>query len=127
METFRKIVKWTIGIIAVLVLLVILFFNYASYSDGYRVGVPIKVSHKGNIFKTYEGELNVGGLTNSSEGVLPTTWAFSIRGADQEVRDKLNSAVEQGHRVKVFYKEKYIRIFWRGDTKYFVYDVQPVQ
>jgi hypothetical protein len=126
METFKRIVKWTIGIIAALILLVILFFNYASYSDGYRVGVPIKVSHKGNIFKTYEGELNVGGLTNSAEGVLPTTWAFSIRGGDEEVREKLNSAVEQGQRVKVFYKEKYIRIFWRGDTKYFVYDVQPV-
>ncbi len=110
-----------------LVIIVLLFLNYANYSDGYRVGVPIKVSHKGNLFKTYEGELNVGGLTNSSEGVLPTTWAFSIRGADQDVRDKLSAAVESGTRVKLFYKEKYIRIFWRGDTKYFVYEVQPVK
>jgi hypothetical protein len=127
METFRKIVKWTLGIMVALVIIVLLFLNYANYSDGYRVGVPIKVSHKGNLFKTYEGELNVGGLTNSSEGVLPTTWAFSIRGADQDVRDKLSAAVESGTRVKLFYKEKYIRIFWRGDTKYFVYEVQPVK
>jgi hypothetical protein len=27
--------------------------------------------------------------------------------------------------VKVLYREKYVKLFWRGDTRYFVYEVQP--
>ena len=117
---FRKILLAAAG----LAVLVLLFIYYANYSDGFRAGVPIKVSHKGKIFKTYEGELNEGGLTNSSEGVLPAKWQFSIKSSDDEVREKLNQAIEQNKRVKVYYKEKYAKLFWLGDTKYFVYEVQ---
>lgn len=127
MEKFKKIVKWTIGTIVLLVIIVFLFLNYASYSTGFRVGTPIKLSHKGNIIKTWEGEMNIGGLTSSSEGVIPTSWEFSIHDGDEEVRKKLNEAIEQGQRVKLLYEEKYVRFFWQGDTKYFVYDVQAVQ
>lgn len=70
--------------------------------------------------------MNIGGLTSSAEGVIPTTWEFSIHDSDEEVREALNRAIEQGTRVKLFYKEKYARFFWQGDTKYFVHEVQPV-
>ncbi len=126
MDKFKKILRWTIGIIVAICLIIFLFLNYASYSDGFRVGTPIKLSHKGNIIKTWEGELNIGGLTSSAEGVIPTTWEFSIHGSDEEVREALNTAIERGTRVKLYYKEKYTRFFWQGDTKYFVYEVQPV-
>ncbi|MCX2743583.1 hypothetical protein OO013_06890 [Mangrovivirga sp. M17] len=126
MEKFKKILRWTIGIIIVGGLAVFLFLNYASYSKGYRVGTPIKLSKKGMVIKTWEGEMNIGGLTSSSEGVMPTTWEFSIHGSDREVRENLNDAIDQGQRVKLHYKEKYVRFFWQGDTKYFVYEVEPV-
>ncbi len=126
MEKFKKIVRWTIGIIAALAILIFLFFNYASYSEGFRVGTPIKLSKKGNIIKTWEGEMNIGGLTSSNEGVIPTQWEFSIHGSDEEVREKLNRAIERGNRVKLYYKEKYVRFFWQGDTKYFIYEVEPI-
>ncbi|QCK16305.1 6-phosphogluconate dehydrogenase [Mangrovivirga cuniculi] len=126
MEKFKKILKWTIGIIIVGGLAIFLFFNYASYSSGYRVGTPIKLSKKGMVIKTWEGEMNIGGLTSSSEGVMPTTWEFSIHGSDKGVRENLNEAIDKGQRVKLHYKEKYVRFFWQGDTKYFVYEVEPV-
>ena len=83
-----------------------LFLHYANYSDGYRAGVPIKISHKGKIIKTHEGELNEGGLTNTAQGVLPSKWAFSIKDSDSEVRVKLEEAIEKNKRVKVYYEEK---------------------
>ena len=75
----------------------------ASYSTGSRAGVPVKFSRKGVIFKTYEGELNVGGLTNSSEGAIPTSWKFSVRRSDENVHRDINRAMEESKRVKLFY------------------------
>ena len=119
-KTFGKFLL----IVVVVFIGVMLFLNYANYSDGYRAGVPIKISHKGKIIKTHEGELNEGGLTNTAQGVLPSKWAFSIKDSDSEVRVKLEEAIEQNRRVKVYYEEKYAQLFWLGDTKYFVYKVQ---
>ncbi|NMM49032.1 6-phosphogluconate dehydrogenase [Marinigracilibium pacificum] len=126
MDKIKKIFRWTIGIIIVAAIGVFLFLNYASYSSGYRVGTPIKLSKKGMVIKTWEGEMNIGGLTSSDEGVIPTSWQFSIHGSDKDVIENLNAAIENGNRVKLFYKEKYVRFFWQGDTKYFVYEVESV-
>jgi hypothetical protein len=56
--------------------------------------------------------------------VLPSKWAFSIKDKDSEVRKKLEEAIEENRRVKVYYYEKYAQLFWLGDTKYFVHKVQ---
>jgi len=101
----------------------LLFLMYANYSTGVRAGVPVKFSHKGVIFKTYEGELNVGGLTNSPEGAIPTTWAFTVRRSDVEVQNAIELAMTESRRVKLHYDEKYVQLFWRGDTKHFVVEV----
>lgn len=127
MEKFKKFLKRLLFVTIGLFIIVMLFFYYGNYSSGYRAGVPIKVSHKGKLFKTYEGELNEGGLTNSAEGVLPAKWAFSIKSSAKEVREKLDDAIVNNKRVKVYYKEKYVQLFWLGDTKYFVYDVQILE
>lgn len=115
-------IKVGIGL-AVVLILIFIFFNAANFSNGYRAGVPIKVSYKGILFKTWEGQLNVGGLDNSAEGAIPSTWEFSIAKSDDEVRNKIEQAIEEGKRVKLYYKEKYVKFFWKGDTKYFVYKV----
>ncbi|MEQ9300259.1 MAG: hypothetical protein RIF33_16925 [Cyclobacteriaceae bacterium] len=119
-----KIFKRLIVIIVLLIIAVFLFFNFANFSSGFRAGVPIKVSKKGIIFKTWEGEMNVGGLANSAEGAIPATWAFSIASDDEQVREKLEEAATYGKRVKLMYNEKFVRFFWKGDTKYFVYEVE---
>ncbi len=124
MEGFLNVLKKIGIVILVLAIAVFIFLNVANYSSGFRAGVPTKLSKKGVIIKTYEGTLNVGGLTNSPEGAIPTTWDFTIKSSADSVVDKLNDAILEGSRVKLMYHEKYVRFFWLGDTKYFVYDVE---
>jgi hypothetical protein len=124
MAGFAKKLK-IVGACGVLLCIALLaFVLYADYSDGERAGVPVKFSRKGVIFKTYEGELNVGGLSNSSEGAIPTTWTFSVRRSDEDVQRGMSVAMEESKRVKLHYTEKYVQLFWRGDTKYFVHRVE---
>lgn len=124
MERLFKLLKRAAIIILLLAIVVFAFLNFANYSSGYRAGVATKISKKGIIFKTYEGTMNIGGLTNSSEGAIPTTWDFTIRKSADSVMTKLDKAILDGDRVKLMYEEKYIKFFWLGDSKYFVYDVE---
>ena len=124
MDTVKKIIRWIFVTLGVLGILIFCFLYFANYSKGYRAGVPIKVSYKGNIIKTWEGEMNIGGLTNSPEGAIPTTWDFTVKKSADSVITKIDNAILQGNRVKLLYEEKYVRFFWLGDTKYFVYDVE---
>lgn len=124
MDKFKKIlIRIAIGVV-VLAIAVFVFFNMANFSSGYRAGVPIKVSHKGILLKTWEGQLNIGGLTSSAQGAIPTTWDFSISSGNDEVREKIEKAITEGRRVKLHYHEKFVQFSWKGDTKYFVYDVE---
>ena len=53
----------------------------ANNSSGVRAVVPVRFSRKGVVFKTYEGELHVGGPTNLGDGAISTTWKYSVRGS----------------------------------------------
>jgi hypothetical protein len=124
MDKFFKLLKRTAIILLLLAIAVFVLLNFANYSSGFRAGVPTKISKKGIILKTFEGTLNIGGLTNSAEGAIPTTWDFTIRKSADSVVTKLDKAILDGDRVKLMYEEKYVKFFWLGDTKYFVYDVE---
>jgi len=124
MDKFFSFLKKLVIVIVLLAVAVMVFLNVADYSSGFRAGVPTKLSKKGVIIKTYEGTLNVGGLTNSAEGAIPTTWDFTIKHSADSVVGKLDKAILEGNRVKLMYEEKYVKFFWLGDTKYFVYDVE---
>jgi len=127
MEQFISTLK-KIGLILVLLALgVFVFLNLANYSRGYRSGVPIKISKKGMLFKTWEGQLNVGGMTTTADGTIPTQWDFTIKNAADSVLNKIDEAILHGKRVKLLYDEKYAHFFWLGDTKYFVYDVEVLE
>ena len=127
MERFLKLLKKIGIVILLLAIAVFVFLNIANYSSGFRAGVPTKVSKKGIVLKTYEGTLNIGGLTNSAEGAIPTTWDFTVKKSADSVIVKLDKAILDGDRVKLMYEEKYVRFFWLGDTKYFVYDVEVLK
>ena len=43
---------------------------YFTYSDGNRTGLLQKFSRKGNLFKTYEGELVLNSLTTSGNNAI---------------------------------------------------------
>jgi len=127
MDKIKSFLKKLLAIIIVIGILVLVFLYFADYSDGTRAGIPMKLSKKGVLFKTYEAQLNVGGITNSKEGAIPTVWDFSIPKSADSVITKLDDAIDQGKRVKIFYNEKYIKFFWRGDTKYYAYDVDVIE
>jgi hypothetical protein len=91
---------------------------YADYSDGFRAGNIIKFSKKGYVFKTHEGQLQLG---NSN-----TLWDFSADDTPDVVK-QIEEATEGGYRVKVYYHEKYYQLDYRGDTKYMVYRVEKIE
>lgn len=119
-----RVVKWTV-IIALLVTILAGWFLYAAnYSEGTRSGRLIKISKKGVVFKTYEGQLDVGGISSSGPtGGLTSLWEFSVPAGDQELLDQLEQL--SGRKIKIHYEEKYYQFFWRGDTKYFATRAEP--
>lgn len=122
----KKIRKW-LSIIT-LSLIVIWFIYYficgMTFSDGTRSGVLTKISRKGFIFKTYEGDLNVGGISQGDGTIMPNSiFKFSV---DQKsVYDQLEAA--QGKKVILHYKERIKSFFWQGETTYFIHQVTFVQ
>ncbi|KZS38603.1 6-phosphogluconate dehydrogenase [Aquimarina aggregata] len=104
-------------IITVLVLLFAAwyaFIYYASYSEGTRSGELIKFSNKGVLVKTWEGEI--------SQGISGAQiFSFSVEDKNKKIIEKLEKF--QGRYVKLKYKERFAKISWLGDTKYFVIDV----
>ncbi len=107
-----------IYILVTLILALSAYFTFiyvATYSEGVRAGELIKVSHKGVVFKTWEGEL--------SQGISGAQiFSFSVLDSDKEVITKLQTM--QGQYVKVTYIERYKTFPWWGDSKYFVTKVE---
>jgi hypothetical protein len=113
--------KYVLPIVGILVVFLVLFFvaRYSfTYSEGNRVGRLIKFSKQGFIFKTYEGEMNLGGVTNAANNsmMMNYMWDFSVD--DQSVADSLLKL--EGKDISVHYKQKIGKLPWRGDTKYIV-------
>jgi hypothetical protein len=120
---FKKfILKIVLGVI-VLCLLLICACSW-TYSEGTRAGQLIKISKKGVVLKTYEGELNMGGLRvgSADDGLEGNLWKFSV--LDKDVLDQLKAS--EGKRVKLSYKERYRSMPWQGDTNYFIYAVETI-
>jgi hypothetical protein len=93
------------------------------YSEGTRSGILTKVSKKGYIFKTREGELIIGGINQGDGAILPATiFKFSVR--DEETYLKLDSL--QGRKVVVSYKQVIKNLFWQGETDYFIHAVRTM-
>lgn len=96
---------------------------YFTYSDGNRTGLLQKFSRKGNLFKTYEGELVLNSLTSSSTMPLSAEkFYFSVD--KQAVSNKLMGM--EGQKVIVHYEEKKGVLAWRGDSNYIVDSVRLV-
>lgn len=79
-----------------------------NYSEGSRVGVITKLSHKGIIFKSWEGSINQGGtkVTRDSDGnsqVVPNATDFSV--LDSGVVLQLTEAYKTGKQVEITYTQ----------------------
>lgn len=120
---FKKfILKIVLGVIVLCLLL--LWACSWTYSEGTRAGQLIKISKKGVVLKTNEGELNMGGLRvgSANDGLEGNLWQFSV--LDQDVLEKLEAS--EGKRVTLSYKERYRAMPWQGDTNYFIIAVETI-
>ena len=113
----------TATILSVLIAAGLLFALYAwatlnwSYSEGERAGYLQKLSRKGWLCKTWEGEI----LLSSMPGAIPERFAFTVR--DPAVVKQLQAAM--GQRVQISYSQhKGVPTTCFGETEYFVDKVQ---
>jgi hypothetical protein len=116
-------------LIITLILLVLGWFIYyficgLTYSEGTRSGILTKVSKKGFVFKTYEGELIIGGLNEGDGAIMPAT-VFKFSVPDKSIYEKLEA--DQGRKVILHYKQVLKNFFWQGETDYFVHEVTFVK
>ncbi|MDO1449147.1 hypothetical protein Q0590_22915 [Rhodocytophaga aerolata] len=119
-----KTVKIIFISLVVLILLVGGYYIFGSYSEGSRAGTIVKLSRRGVLVKTYEGQLNLGGFSGETGSPASSLWDFSVSSGQEDVIRQLEEASLNGKRVKLYYKEKFFQLSWRGDTKYFVYKVE---
>ncbi len=111
----------TISVVIGLALAGFGIYSTMSFSEGARIGNVIKISKKGVVFKTWEGQLNLGAMTSQNgDGIPNTIWEFSVPKSNTQVLDDINKAIEQNKRVRLHYDEKYIQLEWRGDTRYLI-------
>lgn len=118
----KKFFKWlSIILIPLLLFVIYTFFTlHWVYSSGERVGFVQKISEKGFICKTYEGEQVLV--------TVPGTQAekFFFTAKNEAVYNKINET--NGQRVRLIYKQhKWIPTSCFGDTEYFVYDVKVLK
>jgi hypothetical protein len=93
------------------------FYRTYTISDGSRVGMLYKISRKGVAFKTYEGQLQLGGATIMNQ---QSTWEFSAK--NEAVYNQLQQM--ESKQVKCYYKQLVHAFVWQGETDYIVYKVE---
>lgn len=90
---------------------------YFTYSDGFRSGMLQKLSHKGNIMKTYEGELVLSSVASTNNVALASEKFFFSVASDSVAKKMMDY---EGKRVKLHYEQKKGTLPWRGDSEYIV-------
>ena len=118
---FKKFVRWFTFILLVVLLLFGYWKYYYTYSDGYRSGLLQKLSHKGNVFKTYEGELVQRSIVSTGNvGIASEKFYFSV--ASDSVAKSMQNF--EGKNVRVHYLQKNGTLPWRGESEYIVDNVE---
>lgn len=111
--------KAFIAVLGLVVMAGLIFLAYTwislswSYSTGERAGLMQKISRKGWLCKTWEGEL----LLTSMPGAIPEKFEFTVR--DEELANQL--VEHTGQRLVLTYAQhKGVPSSCFGDTEYFV-------
>jgi hypothetical protein len=118
--------KWIFRISALIILFLtfyIYWMYFNAYSEGSRIGRDLKISTKGNIFKTCEGY-----LTEGCRDVIGNSPVFTFSVEDEAVEKKLLELQLMPRAcVELQYKEFRRTLPWRGDSKYVIYDAVLLQ
>jgi hypothetical protein len=118
-KVFKSFFLMLMGLIVLFALYIFAALNW-SYSTGERAGFLQKVSNKGWICKTWEGELSLVAMP----GAAPEKFLFTVR--DEAVAQKISAAA--GKRVTLNYEQhKGLPTTCFGDTDYFVTGVTEIE
>jgi hypothetical protein len=117
----RMILKWILYLIVFVVCVFIYWKYFYTYSEGYRAGLLQKFSHKGMLFKTYEGEMILSSVSSTNNVALASEKFFFTLTNKSLIR-QLDTL--QGDMIIVHYSQKNGIVFWRGDTQYLVDSVK---
>ena len=114
-----KLLKYSLWLLIIPIALFALYtwgaLNWV-YSSGERVGYVQKLSEKGFVCKTFEGEL----VLVSMPGTQAEKFFFTVK--NKQIADKINASI--GKRVSLTYEEhKGIPSSCFGETSYFVDNV----
>ena len=122
-QTGAALVWWLVGVLAVTGLLLALWIwlmTSWSYSSGERAGWVQKLSKKGWLCKTWEGEMAMVSLPGS----MPEKFFFTVW--DEETAAKINNVI--GRRVSLYYEEHILLpTSCFGETRHFVRSVRVVE
>jgi hypothetical protein len=110
-----------LGVLALLLIGSIVFFfrYYWHFADGVKAGTLEQVIHKGYIFKTFEGRIQ---LDRFVSGATDKVWDFSVE--NERLADSLTKCA--GAKVTLHYKEYKNSLMWRGMQKYVVDSIVSV-
>jgi hypothetical protein len=117
----KKVLKWFLFLILVIGISFIYWQYFYTYSEGYRAGLLQKFSHKGAIFKTYEGEIILSSVSSSRDVTLASE-KFLFTVTNKALTRQFDTL--QGQPVIVHYTQKNAAVFWRGDSQYLVDSVK---
>jgi hypothetical protein len=119
LRVFKSFSVLVLGALALFALYIYVALNW-SYSTGERAGFLQKVSNKGWICKTWEGELSLVAMP----GAAPEKFLFTVR--DEATAQKISAAA--GKRVTLNYEQhKGLPTSCFGDTDYFVTGVTEIE
>jgi hypothetical protein len=118
----KKFLIWGTLIVLVILSFLIYWNYYNTYSEGNRSGILQKFSRKGNIFKTYEGELIMSSIASTSNVTLASEKFFFSVVSDSLAQTMFNL---EGRHVTVHYEQKRKSLPWRGETPYVISSVRP--
>ncbi len=124
----KSFLKKFILIVLVLGVAVFSFLYWATFENGVMAGKVIRISEKGFLFKTYEGKLNLesfGALKGASP--IAESFDFSVEKGEDGTITTLQEVALSGERINLYFKKRYMKFPWRGDTNYFVTKVERLK
>ena len=118
-KTVRIFLLLTVVSLAVLMFLWVWLTLHWTYSEGERAGYVQKLSKKGWVCKTWEGEIAMVTMP----GAIPEKFIFTV--PDDAVANKINALA--GKRVVLHYEQhKFIPSSCFAETEYFVTTVREL-
>ncbi|MBU2019547.1 MAG: hypothetical protein KJ941_07870 [Bacteroidetes bacterium] len=114
-SSLKKYLYWAL-FFGILIFSTWMYFRYwFVYSEGTRVGILYKFSNKGTVFKTYEGEMLLPGLsTKKGQANQLNTNNFFFSVDDEDLAKKLMDM--QGMELELHYNNYNHALPWRGDA-----------